>query len=340
MARLSEYTKDFHVPADFDLIARVDLHCTMGGSDKVYIITAVKDKKARQNDPYHLHVYYGRRGHNLTLMTYGGWQYEKSVIEQLQKRTEAKEKKGYRLRNRELFDANGTLIKSTGLPATSILGGTITAKTNAKTTSNPAPGSVKFDRDVDAVFKRLSSYSRSAFDLDIVSFHDFLKYLKTESIVHKLPIKISSDTAYVYATILGGVWYLFDANNLSPTTRPNTYYPHHSFPFDTISNVKENPVIWFGVYDKTKQELHVLDIVYASGVPNLMTMNWKSRRQIMNIAYDEMYPGVDPYNTKHNIRFVDYVYDDRETYCRNESGTFVSRLLNQGFRAKTRLTVI
>lgn len=63
---LNEYSNlDIYINKDEEILYRKDLHCTKGGSDKVYIVLIVQMKES--NAPYRVIGLSGRRGNRLTV---------------------------------------------------------------------------------------------------------------------------------------------------------------------------------------------------------------------------------------------------------------------------------
>lgn len=142
-----------------------------------------------------------------------------------------------------------------------------------------------------------------------------------------------------YAFLEGYDWILYDAFDTSVRPSPE-YFSMKGFPgLSTQATANLGGLGWLGIMDNSGQFI-ITDLCNVPSIPDVYKKPWAARRQMMNVIYDQLFPGVDPYDMNNKLRFADYIYEDK-TYAINfGSGIFaaynVNRPLNGPFYVTTK----
>lgn len=244
---------------------------------------------------FYLMAFHGRNGSTLRGTHYGTFSNFDAVKAKLRTIERSKLQKGYQLINDEGLNGNNPASSFQTSQGNSNLSTSAFLRSRMKT--------INFTHLDDSEF-------RSRF---VVS-DDF--------ILHRIP-----HIRLVYAAANSAGWTIFDAYD------SRNMFRHWSHMVGRIPKDHDG-LIWFGMFNDQDTQFIILDVVYHPQIQNIYKSEWKDRRMIMNVIYDQLFPGVDPYDTSNTMYFAEYYYDDKIVEFTVSRGIWIARNIKHPFKAE------
>jgi len=280
-------------------LMRVDLHYKGGNSDKVYIIEITQNTTA---NTYTLMAYYGRNGANLQGTSYGDFHNFDLARSKLRQKQREKEQKGYTFIHEEAPNSVPMGVTKIQAAAHNVL---LQFSLANKFVQSLKP--VTFENVGEASFNR--------------------RYVTNDKfILHKIP-----NMRLLYAIDCQTKWVIVDAYDPSHFKQEwGTHLPSRDPDYVGLT--------WFGMMSNKGSEFIILDVAFHPHIADIHKKEWRARRAMMNIIYDQLYPGVDPYDTSNTFHFADYYYDDKIQQFMSSHGVWMARNIKHPLQAKFYVT--
>jgi hypothetical protein len=311
--RLFEYLPDVQ-DSDYLVLARTDLKFQQGSSDKVYIAQIEYNQRT---GIYRVIGYYARRGAKLTPDTKATAPTPAGLTSRYDTLVRTKMDKGYVSVHTE---TNPIPTKSqTGL-SQSILNSVAALPSNyvappamppLQPMYNAGREQAKKLRTTLGMLKRFSDFT----DLSPDKFGKRLSLRPDDYVLQIIP-----NTQLCFGVVDGEDFIIYAVDN--PQVELDKF-PHRS-PLNNHYLEALSGLMFLGMRTprNPRVKFAILDLITIPSVKEIYRKNWKQRRQIMNVSFEEMYPHSDPYQS-FPLQFLDYYYETKVKAFAVQKGTFL-----------------
>ncbi len=316
------------------LLWRQDLECRNNGSDKVYIVEVAERSDSPGSAYYTAFAFYGKRtGSSLksNLLYSGG--HLSAAIRKAQAQTEAKRRGSgsstYTFVHTE--DHNSSVFGTATPPNHSF---------EALTPTMRPPAMPPLTPQIPSELKRseartmLIGMPMNKNEYDLLPPDAALKILKREPhLVEFIPA-----LKFLYGILHKDRMFLFRIEKDGPVVDEEFVMGvNDSVPLNTkMAGFNED--VGFLCIRHGADELALMDVFHVPDIDRKLMTQWKKRRTMLTQIFDQLYPGVDPYDTANRITLTDYYYQDKVKYFASYKGIAIIRSANSTFGSKMIVT--
>ncbi|WP_422661589.1 hypothetical protein ACK8P5_26060 (plasmid) [Paenibacillus sp. EC2-1] len=297
--RIPEYATHEQIDANLahqTVHRRIDLECRNGSSDKVYIILITEN-----NNLIDCVGYYGRRGATLQSNSYGPF----STLQGAHRM--ADQVKHEKMNGRSNY--------------TQCLDETFVPRPPMKSQQPSFPGASPNQGTVNDIVLGSMLFP----DYDIVTFTEFEKCLDNDD--YALEQVPSAQSTFSMLLLVDEGY--FNAFRRDGTMGRFIEKVSIEIPEDFAKN--NHGMILEAFKNPQTGTWSVNDIIKYDDIENVRNKPWNSRRAIMASLFEEMFPGVDHYDTSETIHLNDYHYGDTEDAYQQMKGLIVARNIHSMF---------
>lgn len=265
MPRIQEYkTNQSGLNSGEILVARIDLECKLGNSDKVYILEIPQRKQSNGTVKFEVMAYYGKRGHLLQSKSYGVFSTVSDAIAKMYHIASDKQRIGR---------GNSRYTKVHEEDHTAPVMQTPQGRKTLDVSSYVIPADVRVTKEEnmrefaihdDYIFENVKTMQFKWFRLQN---HAFEMYAVNGEFLDYIELK-GKPQSHGLITFNGAVFLMVDDGS--------------------------------GYYQ-------FMDVCYVPGHPkDIRLYMWKERCAVMNVIFDELWPGVDMYQGFDLYKRIDY----------------------------------